>query len=460
MQRKLKVAVNRHFIDKLDTNDSEQKRMLTHEFENLELTPDELAAFINNGHPFCAQHEGSRKAVNFLCSDVLAVDIDHGLRLSEALENPYVQQYASFVYTTASHTQDKHRFRIGFQLDRTITDSDEMRAAYVGAIRLFGSDGSCRDACRLFFGSTGSNPIILGNILPNAELDKMIIMGSEVRVNDSNGDSERRKTWAPVANRSRISLERNQQVRLAKDGSTETLQSLTARTPIHCPVPVHPDNNPSAMVTVNKDGKRGVYCSRCVATFWPEDPARAQQPHFDFNRVAKAVRQLAEEEFPYHHDDLSNADDTDNLIEPTLEDIADWQSLLAGRTHVVMYEKFLPELSLEPGVTFIRSPKGSGKSEQLKRISRQCEERGQSVLLVGHRQALLLDLSNRLDLTPYIYFDDGKVKNNQPVDRYAICVDSMGRLLKPHLRKYDVVIIDEAEQVFRHITAADMLAPM
>ncbi|AMP70785.1 hypothetical protein PP715_13975 [Ralstonia solanacearum] len=455
MQRKLKVAVNRHFIDKLDKNDSEQKRILTHEFENLELTPDELAAFINDGHPFCAQHKGGRKEPNFICSGYLAVDIDDGVTLSEALDNPYVQQYASFLYTTPSHTLEKHRFRIGFQLDRTITDAEEMRTAYVGAIRLFGGDGSCKDACRLFFGSKGSNPIVLGNILPNAELDKLIMLGREVRVNDSNGDSDGRKMWAPVGNRSLISLDRNQQVRLAKDGSMETLQNLSARTPIHCPV--HLDRNPSAMVTINKDGKRGVFCSRCVNTFWPEDPARAQQPHHDFNRVADNVRQLADEDFPYHNDDLYNEDDAGNLIEPTPEDISDWQRLLAERTHVVMYEQFLPDSSLQPGVTFVRSPKGSGKSEQLMRIVRQCKEHDQSALLVGHRQHLLLDLASRIDLTPYINSEGGKVKNNRPDDHYAICVDSMGKLLKPEWHRYDVVIIDEAEQVFSHIAAADTL---
>ncbi|MGN7100326.1 plasmid replication protein, CyRepA1 family [Ralstonia holmesii] len=456
MQLKRPIAVNRHFIDKLDNNDSEQKRILTHEFENLELTPDELVAFINDGYPFCAQHKGGRKEPNFICSGYLAVDIDDGVTVSEALDNPYVRQYASFLYTTPSHTPEKHRFRLGFQLEHPITDAQKMRAAYIGAIRLFGGDGSCKDACRLFFGSKGSNPIVLGNILPTAELDKLIMLGSEVRVNDSNGDPEGKTTWAPVGNRSKISLDRDQLVRL-KNGGMAALQELNARTPIHCPV--HLDRNPSAMVTINRDGKRGVFCSRCVNTFWPEDPARARHSHHDFNRIADAVRQLAHEEFPYHHDDLYNVDDADNLIEPTPEDISDWQSLLAGRVHVVHHDKFLPDRSLQPGVAFVRSRKGSGKSEQLKLISRQCKERGQSMVLFGHRQLLLLDLANRLDLTPYIKSEDGKVKNNHPTDRYAICVDSMWKLLKPHIHKYDVVIVDEAEQVFSHIAAADTLGP-
>ncbi|MHA6847039.1 plasmid replication protein, CyRepA1 family [Ralstonia syzygii] len=455
MQLKQKIAVNRHIINKIDKSDKPQAEILTTKFENLDLTPDELAAFINEGYPFCAQHNGGRrKEPNFVRSGYLAVDIDGGMTLSEALDTPYVQQYASFLYTTPSHTPEKHRFRIGFQLEQAITDVQKMRAAYQGAIRRFGGDGSCKDACRLFFGSKGSNPIVLGNILPNAELDKMILLGNEVRVSDSDGDSDGKKKWAPVGNRSLISLERNQQVRLA-NGGTAALQDLNARTPVHCPV--HLDRNPSAMVTINKEGKRGVFCSKCVNTFWPEDPARAQKPRHDFNRIADAVRRLADAEFPYRHDDLYNADDADNLIEPTPEDISDWVNQLASRTHVVMYEKFLPKLSLEPGVTFIHSRKGSGKSEQLKRLVRQCKMQGRSVLLVGHRQVLLHELADRLDLTCYLYSEDGKTKKRAPDDRYAICVDSMENLLKPHLHRYDVVIVDEAEQVFRHLTTSTTL---
>ncbi|VBM56235.1 Signal recognition particle GTPase [Burkholderia pseudomallei] len=455
MQAKQKVAINRHIINKIDKQDKAQLRTLTHEFENLELTPDELAAFINDGHPFCAQHNGARKGENFICSDVLAVDIDSGLLLDDALQDEYVRQFASIVYPTPSHTREQHRFRIVFQLDRTINDPNDMRAAYQGIIRLFGGDGSCKDACRLFFGSTGCNPIILGNFLPGAELDKLLIMGREVRVSDSDGDPEVRTKRAPVGNRSQISLEKDQRVRLA-EGSSAALESLNARTPIHCPV--HLDRNASAMVVVNKHGKRGVFCSACASTFWHDEPAQTKRLPYDFNRIADAVRELAHEEFPYLHDDLYNIEeDHDDLIEPTPEEIADWQRLLAGRTHVLMYDKFLPEMLLEPGVTFVRSPKGSGKTERLEHISRQCRANGLSVLLIGHRQTLLHSMADQLGLTCYLYSEDGKQKNNGPEDRYAICVDSMGKLLKPHRHQYDVVIVDEAEQVFSHITSASTL---
>lgn len=454
MQLKLKIAINKHFVNKIDRKNKEQLHSLTNEFDNLELTPDELAAFINDGRPFCAHHHGSRKAENFICSDVIAVDIDDGMSLDDALQDEYVQKFASIVYTTPSHTADRHRFRIIFQLDRTITDSQDMRHAYMGVIRRFGGDGSCKDACRLFFGSKDSNPIILGNILPSSELDQILMMGREVRVSDSDGDSDGKTKRAPVGNRSHISLTENLQVRLAK-GSNAALESLNARIPIHCPI--HWDRNASAMVVVNKLGKRGVFCSTCACTFWPNEPTRFQQPQHDFNRIADAVRHLAHEEFPHHHDDLYNIDDDENLIEPTAEEIDEWKHLLSGRTHVLMYDKFLPQISIKPGVTFMRSPKGSGKTKQLERISRECQEKDISILLIGHRQTLLRSMARQLGLTCYLYSENGMQRNNRPGDHYAICVDSMGKLLKPHLHQYDVVIVDEAEQVFSHVTAASTL---
>jgi hypothetical protein len=46
-----------------------------------------------------------------------------------------------------------------------------------------------------------------------------------------------------------------------------------------------------------------------------------------------------------------------------------------------------------------------------------------------------------------------RVSYNTPSKHYAICVDSLPRLLTPCEHKYDIVIIDEVEQVFSHLTS-------
>lgn len=126
--------------------------------------------------------------------------------------------------------------------------------------------------------------------------------------------------------------------------------------------------------------------------------------------------------------------------------------ILAGRCFLQSLE-FLSGIALVPGVTFVRSPKGSGKTERLAELLLQCKEQGLSVLLIGHRQALIHNICARLGLTCYLRGLDGKQAKNDPDDHFAICVDSMGSMLKPNAISYDVCVIDESDQVFSHIVS-------
>ena len=106
----------------------------------------------------------------------------------------------------------------------------------------------------------------------------------------------------------------------------------------------------------------------------------------------------------------------------------------------------------------MKSPKGSGKTEALgwligeikgpsapngfqkMKRGRDCPK---SILLIGHRVTLINEAARRLGLQSY--------QDGEPTRYYAVCVNSL-----PFRRfdfTYDVVIIDESEQVFRHVTS-------
>ncbi|MCR8659308.1 hypothetical protein [Paenibacillus endoradicis] len=91
-----------------------------------EITLDELAIEITKGKTFVPatlkQISGERKRQkrNWQSQQIIALDIDEGLSLEEALENQFIKEHASFLYTTFSHTTDKHKFRIVFALDKPI----------------------------------------------------------------------------------------------------------------------------------------------------------------------------------------------------------------------------------------------------------------------------------------------------------------------------------------------------
>lgn len=441
--RKLKVAINRRIINKIKKGDGQSFHVLTHAFENIEVSLLGLVALVNDGHPFCAQHRESRKDENFLCSDVFAVDIDDGTTYEEALVHPFVKQHAAFIYKTPSHTEQHHRLRMVFQAERTITDQTDMKSAHKGLIRKFGGDESCKDACRAFYGSKGSNPFVLGNVLSNDELDQLIALGRDsASIPDSTSSDGKRKGYPIVARRSGVELSPGHLVTSA-NGHTRPFEVVPFNENIHCPV--HIDRNPSAFVVRSKEGNKGAYCHTCAATFWMKSPG-SPRPNFDFYRADTIIRQMEYEQDP---DSYYGEDDTP----PGLMEQA-----RAERTARTVSQKFLnsADIPINSGVTFLSSEKGSGKSQVLvDKVAAFCEL-GLSVLLVGHRQTLLQSMAARLGLTCYFYLDEGKYKNNHPTSYYAICVDSIAKLLKPKRHKYDVVILDESEQIFGHLTGSTL----
>jgi hypothetical protein len=427
--KKIKIAINNQIIDKVDSSNKSQCSILTTEFENQELTIEQFAEQINLGHPFCAQHNGRRSQVNFICSNVLAVDIDEGMLVSEAREQPFVRDHAAILYTTPSHTPENQRFRIVFVLEQAITDAAQMRLAHQGLIRKFGGDKSCKDACRIFYGSKGSSPIVLGNVLQAQELNHLIELGSEPTSIPDHGNAG---SGRPVATRrSEKALDLDQPVRL-RSGAIMPLRDVPLKTQIHCPI--HVDHKPSAFVLESKDHIRGVYCSGCAATFWPAPNTSHPIKDFDFYKV----------------EDIIATNDYQDTPNDSFDDVP----TNIARSSRMLNERYLPDLPFGEGITFVRSPKGSGKTEWLKKVVKRCREENKSVLLVGHRKTLIQSMAERLGLTCYFYSDGNQTKNRFPTNYYAVSVDSISKLLDPIDDKYDVIIIDESEQVFSHLTSS------
>jgi hypothetical protein len=84
------VAVNRTHKNKPQSEDKAklkgEYRRINKSFENLDITLSQLADEVRNGYAFCAQHTKRwRSSANFLQSGFLAVDVDHGLRVEDAL---------------------------------------------------------------------------------------------------------------------------------------------------------------------------------------------------------------------------------------------------------------------------------------------------------------------------------------------------------------------------------------
>lgn len=173
----IKVAINRRHRGKYPQGWPEMSerarrgwwRVFNGQFSNEELTPQELAAAIGAGYAYTSQHEGYRKADNFICAQHLALDFDtedERSTLAYLASDPFIRKYAAFLHTTPSHTPDKPRARAVFILDRPVHDAGEYALFAESLVHRFGAaDKSCKDAARFFFGAEGCRVQWLGAVL-------------------------------------------------------------------------------------------------------------------------------------------------------------------------------------------------------------------------------------------------------------------------------------------------------
>ena len=465
----MKIAINKNIIDKSDKPTLKNNNGT---FKNVDITAAELADSIKSGYAFCAQHKGGwRQQSNFTGAGFLAVDIDHGLTVQNALDDEFVKQYASILYTTPSHTEEFQRFRIVFELDVAITDAMKMRDALTGLIMRLGGDTSCKDACHMFYGSTTSNPVVIGKVLPEQQVDELVVRTKESRlaVSSMSWDKQRSNT------RSIVVLPKDTVV-IAESGVRFKLSAIPASERIFCPM--HSDNKPSAVTLRSKQGNPGVYCSKCVTTFFLDngkDGGRVDiQYNFDYSwdcllklTVAEyqwyetekgvpslstirggTITPLSERYLPYFNADISReskysmTDNDGNLLARRVDNPN------AGRLNVPYH------------INFVKSPKGTGKTEWLRSLVNDYKIENASILLIGHRRSLISASAKRLGLTCYLQEPgDGELvrsEYNPATNHYAVCVDSLTTRLDTMTHQYDLILIDEAEQVFSHLLAETM----
>ena len=99
----------------------------------------------------------NRCEANYESRQLVMVDIDSGMKVEDLSSNQFYQDYGAGYYTTPSHTEENHRFRIMFITQEPITDPKVMRKIIRGLLMVYESaDVSCKDAARLFFGTVNA----------------------------------------------------------------------------------------------------------------------------------------------------------------------------------------------------------------------------------------------------------------------------------------------------------------
>lgn len=487
-------------------------------FMTMDIPMDELAALIGEGAAFSAQfnREGRSKAANFKAAGFLAVDVDRGLTIEDARKVPLYQHHCALLYTTASHTEENHRFRLVFELETPITTRERMEAAYSGLIATFGGDKACRDASRLFFGySKGTQIQQPGLMLPTSVVDELVVLGKDLMDRTKAEAKVKTEGMDGATTKSGIWIPRNKKIKTANQ-TFEYLDELPLGERVYCPI--HNDRMPSAFVLESLKGVKGIHCaSRCKATFFLDKGRNRflmSQPYdFDYDWVnainsntemINAHLEALEEYFGdtnariftskvnghylpesvspekwesfehprvlpsiigIHTPYITAKDISCNYPKFTNDHFVGKEGALVaakarrekaepgGNVDTPFEEKAVHNWLMNEGMTFIKSPKGSGKTQMLEEVvmAYKAHYKNARILLIGHRRSLINATAERLGLTSYLNMDEASAREfNNPTRHYAISIDSLGRLMMNE-KPYDVVIVDEVEQVFAHL---------
>lgn len=400
-----------------------------------------ISPWLSNNH---------RTSENFVKSNIAMVDIDEGLTISDVKAHEFYIDYSAGYYTSPSHTEEDHRLRLLFLLERTITDEQEMRAILMALISVFGGDKSCKDASRLFYGSKDAEyEIRYGKFIPDDVIDILIEAGQVEDRNESGyvldasyeepTDRMRQYVLQELKHNTAFNNDRDSWLRACaglKQGGY-TLADFTS-------ISLAASSTECKKLWDSLGGRAGGRRVSTMGTVW----------------MLIGGMKLYYEKYPEERPD-------NKQLEPSLEKvIADKKKAtdISGLALVeyeplkeedIQYDdRYTKEIPLVDGTFFVKSPKGTGKTYQLTGVVQKCRQQKKSVLLIGHRVSLLQTMAERLELTNYKTL--GWNTATEGDTKYlAICVNSLERLVNSgKVKKYDVVLMDESEQVLQHFVGS------
>jgi hypothetical protein len=364
--------------------------------------------------------------------------VDRDVTIEDARDHAFVRHHAALIHTTASHTPAWHRFRIILLLEEPIVVARDWADAQLGLALTLGGDQAATDAARLFFGNRSATFVPIGKTVSPAAAADLIAIGWGARESRKINAAKRMTldSARPISGTDLVKL---------ADGTTCRFDELGPRVTLHCPH--HDDTDPSAFTVQSKNGGIGIHCSACMFTFWADN----QRDAYDFGAFDRMFEKRR------------------NAEQQVDEDAPGIEQYFPSRPKFFRYQQsFLPTFTYEPGLTLVKSRKGSGKTEALvsligdiragrypSHVAR--EDKPKSILLIGHRRTLLREASFKLGLRCYIDADDEVVSGPTTL---AVCLDSLPKHCEssagwqfPSGRRgpFDLVIIDEVEQVLKHL---------
>jgi len=404
--------------------------------------------------------DGIRRTENFVGSNLVSIDIDGTNKIDAVTAHEFSQKHLTALYTTCSHNEIDHRFRLIFRLERAIESSDEYRNILRALQIMFSGDRASAEPARLFYGNDNAEVMSWDRFIPDEVVDHLIKLNVQPQWDNINHQQD----YASSRSEAKVPIDL---ILKTSKGLQVRFGEVADRTSIFCPY--HLDQSASAFVGINEYGSRFIHCVACHTTWFQVNPLFDSEPaiKLDFVETLRNVKNMSPEELKKNLSKLP--------VNVSYSDINQANIVFMNQQHVAVER-------IQQGLTLIKSPKGTGKTHSLTSVISNIYlrnygltlddfestyddeapppawETGKTVLLVGHRQALIRSMCQRLDLNCYL---DEK---NRSIDishrdfrkRFGICLDSIKKVTgyESPIRSYDLVIIDEVEQVLAHLIAS------
>jgi len=126
-----------------------------------EIEIEDLAIGLCNGMTCKPALLNGTKSVDWIQQQVFTLDFDHDTTIKRELDNcNRLGITPVFGYTSFSHSEEEHHFRLVFVTDEVITDVDKRNKLQITLIKTFDkSDKVTFDCTRIFYGGKGKSPI-------------------------------------------------------------------------------------------------------------------------------------------------------------------------------------------------------------------------------------------------------------------------------------------------------------
>lgn len=199
----IRLSISRHFTNKengapsyanKDTGEVSNAWAFS-AFDTVEWTPLQIYQHVTSGNAICvAALKGKRRRrEDFESAQIVGLDFDDHMDVSDLLDDGFIEQYAFCIYRTPSWTPEAPRARALFILDNPITDGPTYKRLVLRLLQRFQSADDLKDEVRIFYGSTHINPsLVEDSRLPVAILEALPQHPSELQ-------PERQPVTAPAS---------------------------------------------------------------------------------------------------------------------------------------------------------------------------------------------------------------------------------------------------------------------